>query len=61
MTSKERTRTWRGIFPDHFVEVEAATEEEAEAKMIVLVKSQLEAGDFRPIAWEDDPQRKPTP
>lgn len=49
---------WRGLFPDHFVEVEADTEEEAERKMIELLKQQIEAGDFKPIAWQHEPERK---
>lgn len=50
---------WRGLFPDHFVEVEADTEEAAERKMIELLKQQIEAGEFKPIAWQDEPERKP--
>ena len=55
----EPMKHWRGLFPDHFIEVEADTEEEAERKMIELLKQQIESGEVKPIAWQDDPQRKP--
>lgn len=46
-------KKWRGLFPDHFYNVEADTEAQAEAKMLELLAADLRSKEVTPIVWEE--------
>lgn len=44
---------FKGLFPDAFYQVEAASEAEAETKLVELLIADLRAKEVTPIVWEE--------